>query len=74
MQVFIMSEQKSRVDRWQLERAASRSKARHALYGRLGAASACRRIDPKTGKVIEEIPARFDRGATYTRPHKQKWR
>src|SRR6516225_3979599 len=42
-----MSKQKSRAERWKLERAGSRSKKQHALYGKLGAASACRRSDPK---------------------------
>jgi hypothetical protein len=56
-----MSKQNSRANRWQFERAGGHSKRRHALYGRLGAASACRRIDPKTGQVIETLPAKYDR-------------
>jgi hypothetical protein len=34
------------------------SKAPHPVYGKLGAASRCRRIDPKTGRVLEELPSK----------------
>jgi len=37
------------------------SKRRHVLYGKLGAASACRRIDPETGQVIGIMRAKYDR-------------
>jgi hypothetical protein len=47
--------------RWGRERAGRQSKRRHALYGKLGAASACRRIDPKSGEVIEVLAAKYDR-------------
>lgn len=47
------------------EQAASLARRKHPLYGRLGPASACRKIDPKTGEVVDEMPARFRR--EYTR-------
>ena len=42
-------------------RADRGSKRRHVLYGKLGAASACRRIDPETGHVIGIMRAKYDR-------------
>ena len=38
--------------------AADQRALDHRLYGSLGPASACRKIDPKTGEVVGVIPAR----------------
>jgi hypothetical protein len=46
------------------QRAAERSTRRHSQFGKLGAASPCQRIDPKTGYVIEELPAKYNRDFT----------
>ena len=47
-----------RIVRSKAEREAERLSLSRRLYGALGAASPVRRIDPITGEVIEEMPAR----------------
>jgi hypothetical protein len=53
-----------------MEHAAASTRRNNFLYGKMGAASPCRRICPRTGKVLEEIPARYDRSTTQHR-HKR---
>jgi len=47
--------------RERLKTAREREQYRTSQYGTLGPASPVRRIDPKTGKVIEVIEAKGDR-------------
>jgi hypothetical protein len=53
---------------WKAAQSGGKNRRSHNLYGRLGPASACGRIDPKSGKVIDELRPRYRRD--FTRPTK----